>query len=98
MDFATITKGMSVWFINRPPNLQSDLLEGTVVGLHDYAAGKGKTLAVIEVEGDDPTFSRRYKIEAVDVYGSESDAVDALEAEYNAEAAAKAADIASKRS
>ncbi len=94
MNFADVVMGSTVNAVNRPPNNQEDLIEGTVL---EKKESSGSQISVIGESNQAMGFIRTYSIPVADVYVLRTDAVDALEIIYNADAATKAAYIVALR-
>ena len=95
MNFTDVVIGNTVYAVNRPPNNQEDLIEGTVL---EKKESLGSQIITIGDSNQGMGYIRTYSILVADVYALKSDAIDALEYIYDADAATKAAYIVSLRS
>jgi hypothetical protein len=94
MNFADVVIGNTVYAVNRPPNNQEDLVTGTVLEKKESA---GSQIIVVGDNSQGMGFIMTYSIPVADVYALRSDAVDALEDIYDADAATKTAYIVTLR-
>jgi hypothetical protein len=94
MNFADVVIGNTVYAVNRPPNNQEDLVTGIVL---EKKESSGSQTIVIGESNQGMGYIRTYSIPVADVYVLRSDAVDALEDIYDADAATKTAYIVTLR-
>ncbi len=94
MNFADVVIGNTVYAVNRPPNNQEDLVTGTVLEKKESA---GSQIIIVGDSNQGMGFITTYSILVADVYALRSDAIDALEDIYDADAATKTAYIVTLR-
>lgn len=92
MEYSAITLNSTVYAINRPPDNDEDMVEGTVYAKSESADDQEIVVRVVSAGS-----AIHYTVLPADVYDNKTDCINALEDIYEADAATKAAYISTLR-